>query len=155
MNLTLKIERPEGTDKDFPMPSYQSSGAAGLDIRAHLPKEERARGYKLLPGRRSLISGGFKIQIPTGLEGQIRARSGLAKKYGITLANGIGTIDSDFRGVIGILLINHGPDPFTVNHTDRIAQLVIQPVIKVDCVLVESLIKTERGEGGFGSTGEN
>ena len=154
MNLVISIKRAEGTDSNFPIPSYESLGAVGLDIRAFLPEEERATGHKFLPGQRSLISSGFKIEIPNGFEGQIRARSGLAHKYGIALANGVGTIDSDFRGVIGILLINHGSDPFIVNHCSRIAQLVIMPVIKVECVLVNTLIKTERNEGGFGSTGK-
>lgn len=155
MKLNIPIMRAAGTDLDFPIPSYQSSGAVGLDMRAYLTKDMRVNGLKLLPRERALISSGFMMGIPEGFEGQIRARSGLARRFGIVLANGVGTVDSDYRGTIGILLINLGSEPHVIRHSSRIAQIIVAPVMKVEFSLVTSLLETSRNQDGFGSTGEN
>jgi dUTP pyrophosphatase len=129
-----------------PLPAYQTSGAAGLDIAS-------AECVTIWPGGRALVSTGWAIAIPEGFEGQIRPRSGLAKKHGITVLNTPGTIDSDYRGEVMVLLINHSKEPYTVRPGDRIAQLIIAPVTRVELVEVATLDDTKRGEGGFGSTG--
>lgn len=153
MSVTLLIKYSIGTDLDFPIPAYQTVGSSGLDIRAYLQRDEREFGITILPGERSLIASGFQIEVPDGFEGQLRARSGLALKYGIGLVNGIGTIDSDYRGDLGVLLINFGSLPFTLNHGERIAQLVILAYERVHLKIVNSVSKTNRSEAGFGSTG--
>ena len=153
MTRDLFIQYLDDTDKDFPMPEYQSSGSSGLDIRAYLPISDQSTGTILLPQKRLLISSGFKIEIPNGFEGHLRARSGLALKYGICLANGVGTIDSDYRGDLGVLLINLGSLPYTINHGQRIAQLIIAPYLRVKPRIVTDLSKTDRGNKGYGSTG--
>ena len=134
--------------KDLPLPEYESSAAAGLDLRA------ASNPVNLAPGERQLIPTGIAIALPRGYEGQIRPRSGLAKKYGITVLNSPGTVDSDYRGEIQVLLVNHGEEVFNVIRGMRIAQLVITPYARVDWREVDLLVNTERGEGGFGSTGE-
>lgn len=154
MTSRLLIKYLPDTDRDFPLPEYQTSGSSGLDIRAYLPQQERAKGRTLLSGQRALISAGFAIRIPDGFEGQIRARSGLALKYGVQLANGVGTIDSDYIGGLGVVLVNGGSTPFIIEHRARIAQLVIAPYEKVIIELVDNLSKTARSEAGFGSTGD-
>ena len=130
------------------LPRYETDGAAGMDLRARVDTP-----VKLEPGKRALIPTGIRIELPSGYEAQVRARSGLAVKHGIGLVNGIGTIDSDYRGEIKICLINLGEEPFTVNDGDRVAQLVIAEYVRVKIDAVESLSDTERGDGGFGHTG--
>ena len=130
------------------LPSYESREAAGMDIRAYL-KEDMI----LQPGERSLVPTGLYIEVPSGYEAQIRARSGLAVKKGIGLVNGIGTIDADYRGEIKVALINWGQEPFVIHDGDRIAQMVIAAYTKAELVEVEKLSETERGAGGFGHTG--
>jgi len=145
-NVNTKISRDKNA-KEFPLPSYETPGAAGVDLRA---SEEAL----LLPGEWTTISTGIKIEIPAGYEAQIRPRSGIALKNGVTLLNSPGTIDSDYRGEIKVIMINNGSDPFTVNAGDRIAQLVFAPVIRVTWIENDELSSTKRGEGGFGSSGE-
>lgn len=133
---------------DLPLPSYESRHAAGMDLRAALQEE-----VTLEPGSRRLIPTGLTMAIPEGYEAQIRPRSGLAYRNGITMLNTPGTIDSDYRGEVKVLAVNHGEEPFTVAHGDRIAQMVIAPVRQIFVEEVEALPETERGSGGFGSTG--
>ncbi len=129
-------------------PEYRSSGASGADIRACL-----GGPVCIMPGERAAIPTGLRMEIPVGYEAQIRPRSGLALEKGITCLNSPGTIDSDYRGEIKIILVNLGDEPFTVRHGDRIAQMVIAPCCRVDFTLRDSLPETERGSRGFGSTG--
>lgn len=130
------------------LPRYMSANAAGLDLCAALDKP-----VILQPGDRTLVPTGLALAIPAGFEGQVRPRSGLALRQGISMVNTPGTIDADYRGEIGVILINHGQDPVTISTGDRIAQLVIAPVVQADLRLVDSLDETERGSGGFGHTG--
>lgn len=130
------------------LPSYATDGASGMDLRAFIEEP-----IVLNPMERKLIPTGLFTEIPNGYEGQVRARSGLAIKYGIGLVNSIGTIDSDYRGELKVPLINFGAEPFTINNGDRIAQLVIAAFERVEPILADELDKTERGEGGFGHTG--
>ena len=132
------------------LPEYATEGSAGVDIVAAIQEP-----ISIGPGERILVPSGFKLQIPVEYEVQIRPRSGLAIKHGITVLNSPGTIDSDYRGEIGIILINHGKNKFIVNPKDRIAQMVICKVTKMNLVKVSLLNDTERGSGGFGSTGNN
>jgi dUTP pyrophosphatase len=136
--------------EDLPLPSYESEFAAGMDIRAALENP-----IILQPGERQLIPSGLKMAMPQGYEAQIRPRSGLAYRHGITMLNTPGTIDADYRGELKMLAVNLGDEKFTVNHGDRIAQMVIAPVIQAEINEVEALSATERGDGGFGSTGVN
>ena len=129
-------------------PSYETEGSAGMDIRAYLEEP-----VLIEPGKRALIPTGLFMEFEPGYEVQIRARSGLAVKYGIGLVNGVGTIDSDYRGEIKVALINMGEDAFTVNNGDRIAQMVIAPVVRAEVEPADTLSDTDRGAGGFGSTG--
>lgn len=133
---------------DFPLPSYKTVGSAGMDLHANIDEP-----IVLKPLNRALIPTGLYISIPEGYEAQIRARSGMALKHGITLANGIGTIDSDYRGEIGVILVNLSNEEYIINKGDRIAQLVIAKYERVEFVEVDSLDETERGSGGFGHTG--
>lgn len=153
MIKNLLIEYLPSTDSDFPIPEYQTSGSSGLDIRAYLPKSDRLNGVAVEPGSRLLVSSGFKVEIPDGFEGQIRSRSGLSLKYGIALANGVGTIDSDYRGPVGVILINLGMSPFIVKHGQRIAQLIIAPYERVQLKVVNNISNTNRSHSGYGSTG--
>lgn len=147
--VTVRVLRlPHG--QGLPLPSYQSKHASGLDVVAGVPEAEPV---ELLPGARALVPTGFALEIPPGYEAQVRPRSGLALKHGVTLLNSPGTIDSDYRGELMVLLINHGREPFLVRRGIRIAQLVIAPVASVEIVAVAALAETERGQGGFGSTG--
>ncbi|MEX0662439.1 MAG: dUTP diphosphatase [Balneolaceae bacterium] len=130
------------------LPKYESKRAAGMDIRAAVEKS-----MELKPGERALIPTGFKMALPDGYEAQIRPRSGLAYKNGITMLNSPGTIDSDYRGEVKVLAINHGKESFVINHGDRIAQMIISPVHQAAIREVESLEETDRSDGGFGSTG--
>ncbi len=133
---------------DIPAPEIATAAAAGADLRAAV-----AGSVVLAPGEFRAITTGLRMKIPVGYEGQIRPRSGLAARHGITCLNSPGTIDADYRGVVQVLLINHGPEPFTINRGDRIAQLIIAPVTQGQFVEVEVLDETARGDGGFGHTG--
>lgn len=130
------------------MPRYMSDYASGFDLQACL-----ARDVELAPGQRALVPTGLRISIPQGFEGQVRPRSGLAARHGVTVLNTPGTIDSDYRGEICVILINLGSEPYTISHGDRMAQLVIAPVVQAELVEVDCLDATGRGVGGFGSTG--
>lgn len=144
---TVAVKRlPHGAD--LPLPAYATADAAGLDVVAAV-----AAPLTIDPGARALVPSGLAIALPPGFEAQARPRSGLALKHGITLLNSPGTIDADYRGEVGIILINHGSAPFTVNRGDRIAQLVIAPVTRARFAEVDDLSDTARGAGGFGSTG--
>jgi dUTP pyrophosphatase len=135
---------------DLPIPSYATGGAAGFDLRAAVPA---GAPTVLAPGRRMLIPTGFAVGLPHGYELQIRPRSGLAVKHGVTVLNSPGTVDADYRGPVGVCLINLGDEPFSVSRGDRIAQAVIAPALQLPLVEVGTLEDTERGSGGFGSTG--
>jgi dUTP pyrophosphatase len=136
--------------KGLPLPAYQSPGAAGLDLVAAVPPDAP---LTLPPGGRALIPTGLVIEIAPGFEAQARPRSGLALNHGVTVLNSPGTIDSDYRGEVGVILINHGDEPFEVARGARIAQLVVAPAPQARLIFVEELSTTARGEGGFGSTG--
>ena len=147
--------RVQIVNKSFnPLPTYSTKYSAGMDLRANL-KDEKGNDevISIAPGERVLIPTGLYIQLPYGYEAQIRPRSGLALKYGITVLNTPGTIDADYRGEIGVILVNLSNTPFTVEPGERIAQLVFAKYEKADFIEVEELSETERGEGGFGHTG--
>jgi dUTP pyrophosphatase len=133
---------------DVPLPSYQTAGAAGLDVCAALSEP-----VTLAPGQHRLFPTGICLEIQNGYEGQVRPRSGLALRHGITVLNSPGTIDADYRGELGVVLINHGPQPVEIKPLDRIAQLVIAPVVQVQIEVVDILSDTDRAAGGYGSTG--
>lgn len=145
---TLRIRRLPHAH-DLPLPAYETAGAAGLDLRAALPEGP----LRLEPGERLLVPTGLVLELPVGTEGQVRPRSGLALRHGVTLLNTPGTIDADYRGEVKVILINHGQRAFTVEHGDRIAQLVVAAVLQAEIVEVAELSETTRGAGGFGSTG--
>ncbi|MFP5516748.1 MAG: dUTP diphosphatase [Alphaproteobacteria bacterium] len=149
MSPTVAFLRLPGND-DLPLPSYATEGAAGFDLRAAVPADEPA---VLTPGKRMLVQTGFAVGLPAGWEMQIRPRSGLAVKNGVTVLNTPGTVDCDYRGPVGVCLINLGDEPFTIARGDRIAQAVIAPAPRAALIEVESLDETARGTGGFGSTG--
>lgn len=142
------VRLPSGAG--LPLPAYESSGAAGMDLRAAIPDD---RPVLILPGKRALVPTGFAMEIPLGYEGQVRPRSGLALKHGITVLNSPGTVDSDYRGEVSVLLINHGDDDFTVTRGMRIAQMVFAAVTQVSTEERTVLTSTARGSGGYGSTG--
>ena len=142
------VRLPHGTDLD--LPSYETAGAAGMDLRAAVSADEP---MTLAPGKRALVPTGFIMEIPAGFEAQIRPRSGLAFKNGITCLNTPGTIDSDYRGEVKVLLINLGDDAFVIERGMRIAQMVIAPVTQVSVAEISEVSETKRGAGGFGSTG--
>ena len=146
MNTTIKINTVNNSNND--LPHYATEGSAGMDIRANLLET-----VVLAPLERRLIPSGIFLEIPQGYEVQVRPRSGLALKNGITCLNSPGTIDSDYRGELNVLLINLGNQPFSVNNNDRIAQLVVAKVEKAELILVHQLNETERNAGGFGHTG--
>ena len=151
MSAAVRVEvrqLPHG--EDLPLPAYQSTGAAGLDLLAAVPEEEP---LILSPGRYAKVPTGLTIALPSGYEAQLRPRSGLAAKHGITVLNAPGTVDADYRGEVSVLLINHGDAPFAIRRGERIAQMVIAPVAQVQLVAVASLSTTDRGSGGYGSTG--
>jgi dUTP pyrophosphatase len=151
MSGRVKIEvaqLPHG--EDLALPAYQSALAAGLDLLAAVPENEPVI---LEPGQHALIPTGLTIALPEGYEAQVRPRSGLAVRHGVTVLNAPGTVDADYRGEIGVLLINHGGEPFTIRRGERIAQMVIAAVVRAELVAVASLSPTDRGSGGFGSTG--
>lgn len=132
----------------LPLPDYATKGAAGADLHAAVDEP-----VTLVPGGRALLPSGLAMALPEGWEAQVRPRSGLALKHGVTVLNSPGTIDSDYRGEVGVILINHGDAPFTVARGDRIAQIVFAPVAQPALIEVTDLPKTQRGSGGFGSTG--
>ena len=145
----------EGADQTLGAPCYETEGAAGADIRANLAPDLRATGMILKAANRLLVPTGLHVAIPPGFEVQLRPRSGLALKHGITLLNAPGTVDSDYRGEIGVILYNSGSQAFLIAHGDRIAQLVVAPVIQARFVNVDELAGSERNAGGFGSTGRS
>ena len=153
MQPTIRVLREDWADLSVPLPSYKTPGAAGADIRANLRPEEREAGFVLKPMERRIAPTGIRVEIPDGYEAQIRPRSGLALKHGITLPNTPGTIDSDYRGPLGVLLVNLGAEPFVIRHGERIAQMIVAPVVRAGFEEVRYLTDTRRGAGGFGSTG--
>ena len=142
----LRLPHAEG----LPLPTYETAGSAGMDLRAAVPE---AAPLTLAPGARALVPTGLSIGLPLGYEAQVRPRSGLALKHGVTCLNSPGTIDSDYRGEVGVILINHGQEPFVIQRGERIAQMIISPVVQSSWIEVETLDETARGAGGFGSTG--
>lgn len=150
--VTVTLAWADGADRSLALPSYESAGAAGADLRANFPASERD-GIVLKPGARALVPTGLRLAIPPGFEVQLRPRSGLALKHGIMLANSPGTIDSDYRGDLGVIVMNAGSDAFRIEHGARIAQMVVAPVVQAGFALVDGLDETSRGAGGFGSTG--
>lgn len=153
MTPEIAVAREDWADPSVPLPGYETEGSAGADVRANLPPERRAEGMTLGPSERCLVPTGLRVAIPDGFEIQVRPRSGLALKHGITLANTPGTIDSDYRGPLGIIVVNLGAEPYTIRHGDRIAQLVVAPVVRAAFAEAGVLSETSRGAGGFGSTG--
>jgi len=148
--VTIDLMWDDGADRSLGLPDYASAGAAGADLRANFAD----RGVVVLePGARALVPTGLRMAVPEGFEVQVRPRSGLALKHGITLPNSPGTIDSDYRGPVGVIVLNAGSDPFEIRHGDRIAQMVVAPVVRADFAVAEALEGTARGDGGFGSTG--
>ena len=149
MNIQLLIERlPHG--EGLPLPAYETAGAAGFDLLAAIDENSPIKMEKFA---RALVPTGFKLQIPEGYEAQVRPRSGLALRHGVTVLNTPGTIDCDYRGEIGVVLINHGETPFVVTRGMRIAQMVVAPVTRAQLLEVARVDETPRGAGGFGSTG--
>lgn len=153
MEVTVLVVHEDWADRAVALPDYQTAGAAGADLRANLRLEDRAGGIVIAPMARVVIPTGLRVAIPDGYEMQIRPRSGLAVKHGITLPNSPGTIDADYRGPLGVPLINLGDQPFVVMHGERIAQAVVAPVVRARFALAETLGDTARGVGGFGHTG--
>ncbi len=139
----------EAHAEGLPLPSYETEHAAGMDLRAAI-----SESVVLAPRERRLLPTGIRIALPPGTEAQVRPRSGLAAKHGISMVNTPGTIDADYRGEIMVLLINHGSEPFTINRGDRIAQMIIAPVVRAELRKVDALDETSRGSGGFGHTGK-
>ncbi|MCP4643358.1 MAG: dUTP diphosphatase [bacterium] len=146
-SVAVAITRDPGCE-DIPLPAYETEHAAGMDIRASVTEP-----LTLAPGERALVPTGLRIALPEGYEAQIRPRSGLAIKHGISLLNSPGTIDADYRGEIRIIMANLGQEPFTIDRGDRIAQMIVAPVTRVQWRVADSLDETDRGEGGFGHTG--
>ncbi len=149
MSVTLELKRLDH-GKDLPLPAYQSELAAGLDLHAAVD-----RPVTLAPGERMLVPTGLAMALPAGFEAQVRPRSGLAAKHGVTVLNTPGTIDADYRGEVKVILINLGQEPFEIARGERIAQMIIAPVLQAEIREVDTLSDTERGAGGFGSTGRS
>lgn len=147
--VDIKVVRLDHA-RELDMPAYQSAGAAGIDLVAAVPED---RAVTLEPGGRAMIETGLTMALPDGFEAQVRPRSGLAAKHGVTVANAPGTIDADYRGEVKVILVNLGSEPFTVERGARIAQMVIQPVVRAVLHETDTLDETERGTGGFGSSG--
>lgn len=148
MSVDIPFQWVEGADQTLGLPTYETTGAAGADLRANLDAP-----MTLAPGARALVPTGLRMAIPEGYEVQVRPRSGLALKHGVTLVNTPGTIDSDYRGPVGVIMINLGDAPFEITHGMRIAQMVVAPVVQGHFRSVAELDETARGAGGFGSTG--
>ena len=145
----VRVQRlPHGADLD--LPAYQSAGAAGVDLAAAV---EDGAPVTIAPGAREMVPTGLSIELPEGYEAQVRPRSGLAAKHGVTVLNSPGTIDADYRGEVKVILINLGNEPYTVTRGERIAQMVVQPVVRVTWEEADALASSARGEGGFGSSG--
>ena len=149
----VQLTWEDWADRSVPLPTYQTAGAAGADVCANLPEADRVVGIVIAPMARVVVPTGIRVAIPMGYEMQIRPRSGLATRFGIALPNTPGTIDSDYRGPLGVALVNLGTEAYTVRHGDRIAQCVVAPVVQAAFQVVDILDETERGEAGFGSTG--
>jgi len=147
--ISVAIQRLDHGES-LPLPAYETEHSAGMDLIAALPEGE---ALDLAPGERALVPSGFAIALPEGYEAQVRPRSGLAYKHGVTVLNTPGTIDADYRGEVKVILVNFGHEPFTITRGMRIAQMVVAPVTRVAWDVAESLDETERGAGGFGSTG--
>jgi dUTP pyrophosphatase len=152
-NLDIQITYLQNADRNISLPVYETSQSSGMDLRANLIEDNRVNGISLQAKKWLLIPTGLAISMPIGYEAQIRPRSGLAFKYGVSVLNSPGTIDADYRGELGVLLINHGEDEFHINHGDRIAQIVFAPVIQVVWNQVTYLDESSRDANGFGSTG--
>lgn len=150
--LSVRCMWVAGADRALGLPGYESAGAAGADLRANFPPDARD-GLTLEPGARALVPIGIIVEIPEGYEAQVRPRSGLALRHGLILPNSPGTIDADYRGPLGVIVMNAGAEPFHIAHGDRIAQMVVAPVIRARFGTVDTLSETTRGAGGFGSTG--
>lgn len=146
-HVTISIKRKKGCE-DLPIPKYATSGSSGMDLSADVDGE-----VVLMPGEIRLVSTGIYASIPEGYEIQVRPRSGLALKHGISLVNTPGTIDSDYRGLVSLIMINHGKDPFTIKRGERVAQMVLQEVTQARVEVKEDLDETARSAGGFGHTG--
>ncbi|MDP3791168.1 MAG: dUTP diphosphatase [Candidatus Omnitrophota bacterium] len=146
--MKILLKKKEGCE-DLPIPRYATSGSSGMDLVADVTGD-----VILMPGDIKLISAGIYISMPEGYEAQVRPRSGLALKHGISLVNTPGTIDSDYRGLVNIIVINHGKEPFTIRRGDRIAQMVIKEVVKAEIEVTKELDDTARSHGGFGHTGK-
>lgn len=146
--VSLRVRRVRSGAPALPLPAYQTDGAAGMDLLADVEISVR-----LLPGQRALVPTGLAVEIPPGFEGQVRPRSGLALRHGLTLLNSPGTIDSDYRGEVGVILVNLGQEPVEIQRGERIAQLVIAPVVRASWDPVDSLAASGRADGGFGHTG--
>jgi dUTP pyrophosphatase len=148
VRTTIRVRVRRVGAMEVPLPSYQTALAAGMDLCAALEAP-----CQLLPGQRHVVPTGLALAIPEGFEGQVRPRSGLGLRHGIGIVNAPGTIDADYRGEVRVVLINLGSEPYVVHPLDRIAQLVIAPVVRAELELVSELDPTERGSGGYGSTG--
>ena len=148
--VPLQLMRTAGADPSIPLPDYETAGAAGADVRANVPGGD---AVVIAPGARALLPTGIAMAVPAGYEVQVRPRSGLALRHGVALVNSPGTIDSDYRGEVGVIVLNTGAEPFEVTHGMRIAQLVLAPVVQAAFTEVDVLDDTARGAGGFGSTG--
>jgi dUTP pyrophosphatase len=153
MAVRVRVVFEGWADRDVALPTYQTMEAAGADLRANLRPEDRAAGIVIAPMARAVVPTGICVAVPQGYEMQLRPRSGLALRHGISLPNTPGTIDADYRGPLGVVLINLGAEDFVVMHGDRIAQAVVAPVVRGEFDLVEALDETARGVGGFGHTG--
>lgn len=153
--IVVRVTREDWADPSVPLPDYATAGAAGADLRANLPEADRDGGRVLHPMARALVPTGLRVEIPPGFEMQIRPRSGLALEHGLTLPNAPGTIDSDYRGPLGVIVQNLGTEAYTIRHGDRIAQAVLSPVIRAGFRIAGPLSDTVRGDGGFGSTGRD
>ena len=151
--LEVVVSWTKEADQDLGLPKFETEGAAGADLRANFNTELRSSGVSLAPLQRELIPTGLCFEIPSGVEGQLRPRSGLALKYGLTLLNSPGTIDSDYRGPIGLIMINMGEFDFKITHGMRIAQIVFAATLKVQFKVSRNLRQTIRSNSGFGSTG--
>ena len=149
----VSVSWTEGADEDLGLPKFETDGAAGADLRANFNTELRLSGITLAPLQRELIPTGLCFEIPTGVEGQLRPRSGLALKHGLTLLNSPGTIDCDYRGPIGLIIINMGEFDFKITHGMRVAQIVFAATLKVQFKVSKNLSQTIRSNSGFGSTG--
>ena len=149
MSIAVRLRRLPHAE-GLPLPIYETTGSAGMDLRAAVAEDAP---LTLAPGARTLVPTGFSIGLPEGYEAQVRPRSGLALKHGVTCLNTPGTIDSDYRGEVGVILINHSQESFVVKRGERIAQMIVSPVVQSSWIEVETLDETARGAGGFGSTG--